>query len=88
MHKEPKKGNPKAQMEHEAKESSEMEMKERKEDPKHEKEEAKEMGNAAHLKHPQIKQKHLVNDLAYHLHHPQIKGGPQGAKLPPSKPRG
>lgn len=30
---------------------------------------------------------HMMNDMAYHLHHPQIKGGPQGAKMPPSKPK-
>jgi hypothetical protein len=85
-HKEPKVGS-KEYLEHETKEITQMEAKERKEDPDHEKKEQKGM-DGMHLKHPQLKgeQKSLMNDLAYHLHHPQL--GLKGAKLPPSNPKG
>lgn len=76
-------------MKHEGKETDEMEMKERAKDPKAKDKESKAEGKAAHLNHPQIQAQghHMMNDMAYHLHHPQIKGGPQGAKMPPSKPK-
>jgi len=90
-HKEPKAGDTKAYIKHESKESDAQEMKERKEDPMHEKTEQEEMGKAAHLKHPMvknIKQHRLINDLAYHLHHPQMPGGPKGPAFPPqNKPK-